>query len=109
MIQKRPGTSFAELFGIEGFAGEMNMFWEPQNASNIIIWSGVSQEAADAFNDLIGSKAIEMRPTQFLTYLVDGRTLTLPLAKQLRHYKSPHWLPVAFYAWDQRSCSCLRK
>ena len=35
-----------------------------------------------------------MVPTSPFTYMHDGRALTLPLVKQIRQYKKPHWLPV---------------
>ncbi len=61
---------------------------------NIILWQGLTQEAFDAIVELERDKIIEMRPSTFLAYLMDGQVLKMPLVKQNRDYKTPHWLPT---------------
>lgn len=54
----------------------------------------MTDEACRALTELLDEQVIHMVPAQFLTYLIDGATLTLPLAKSTVDYKQPHWLPV---------------
>jgi len=65
---------------------------------NIVFWSGMSDEGLKALNDLCDEKLIEMTPTSFLTYLIDGRHLVMPIVTRppKRGYRKPHWLPVVF-------------
>ena len=42
-----------------------------------------------------------MKPASVLNYVIDGTTLSLPLAQQpRRNYKRPRWLPVVFDPCD---------
>ncbi|HUW95039.1 MAG TPA: hypothetical protein VMW58_04575 [Anaerolineae bacterium] len=89
------GVSFAELereLG-ESVRGDLSLCI----GEAIILWPNVSQDFADAFDDLIDSRSIEMRPTSFLVYLVDGKTLSLPLARGNYKYRKLHWLPICLY------------
>jgi len=88
-------TSFAELSRIEGFKGGDCDLTAPGNP-NVILWAGLTESAADAMLELLASRQIRARPAHMLVYLCDGEALTLPIAKQLRKYKKPHWLPVTF-------------
>ena len=60
------------------------------------MWVNVSRAADQALSELLAEDYCHMKTTAFLTYLVDGITLNLPIAKQRRKYKTPHWLPVVF-------------
>lgn len=93
------GTSFVELErGIETAgidpSGDLGIspgkLWD----RNIVIWVGVSHDMAEAFAALHDAGLIQFRPTQAITYWVDGKVPNLPLAKQLRRYKTPRWLPA---------------
>jgi hypothetical protein len=90
-------VSFAELQRIEGFK-------EPEDATshtrlslpgfeNIILWEGLTQEAADALKELQQEQKVYLQPGSWFSYLHDGASLRLPLAKQARNYAEPHWLP----------------
>ena len=70
---------------------------------NVILWVGMSQAFSDAVLQLQREKRIWPWPTGFLTYLIDGGTLQLPIAKRLpkNGYKQEHWLPVCFRIQDQ--------
>lgn len=98
MVKEKPGTSFAELARIDGVPGDFNIKWEPEDGSNIILWSGVSQAAVAAIHQLVKEKLIEIQSSSLLVYLIDGCTLSLPVAKSIRHFKRPRWLPVTFKA-----------
>jgi hypothetical protein len=93
----RSGVSFVELAQIDGFAGEHQMVLGADGTSNIILWSSVSLEAAAALRELMRAGKITIKPTLILTYLIDGCTLNLPVAKSTkRQYRKPRWLPVTF-------------
>jgi hypothetical protein len=90
------GVSFAEIQQeIPGTHGEVETGILEKN---IIFWQGVSPSLSEAIRELVQEdKLLEMRPTNELTYLIDGRLLNLPIAKQNRKYVSKRWLPVTFH------------
>lgn len=61
---------------------------------NIILWTGTSEAANGILLDLFQSGLIHWKTTRVLVYMTDGAALNLPLAKGLRAYKTPRWLPV---------------
>ena len=63
---------------------------------NILLWHGLSKELCKEIEEAIASGLLVPHPTSLITYMIDGCHLNLPLAKQLRKYKEPHWLPVCF-------------
>lgn len=93
------GVSFAEILRDLETAGHDTdgdhlIANEPLMERNICLWAGVSGEVFAGLADLVNGKVIEYSPTTVLVYLCDGRMIDLPLAKQLRQYKSLRWLPV---------------
>lgn len=101
-IRGRQNVTFPELEKrIDGFCGEMEMSMPEQN---IILWTRVSEEGAEALKQLLDEKKIAMRPSHFLCYVHDGIMLKLPIAKRVpkNGYKKPHWLPVAFYSIETK-------
>jgi hypothetical protein len=100
IVRDRDYVSFAELarewpehFNVRGEAYGIEATNRGENVGNIFYWTGLSA---------IGVKALEIgRPALFtfepcnpLSYFIDGCALTLPLARRVRKYKEPHWLPV---------------
>ena len=63
---------------------------------NLIIWSGITERGARAIGNLLSEKQIACYPAQPLIYLCDGLALNLPIARRIRDYAKPHWLPVSF-------------
>lgn len=61
---------------------------------NIILWAGLSEDANAILLDLFRTRQIHWRATSVLVYMADGGALNFPLAKRLRAYKTPRWLPV---------------
>lgn len=66
---------------------------------NIVLWVFQSLEAHDVWHIMTRlldnkNRAVQVRATQTLIYLVDGKVLNMPLAKSKRNYKKPHWLPT---------------
>lgn len=67
----------------------------------VVLWGGISRDVYEVLARLVADPRVEVYPTQMLTYLIDGRVSTLPLANvnsvNRRHpYKSDRWLPVVF-------------
>jgi len=97
LVRERRHVSFVELERLLGdaMAGDLGITLHDDNT---ILWLGVSEQFAEAFNDLVKSGAVRLKPTSLLVYLVDGKALTLPLVKGRYRYKQPHWLPVVLDA-----------
>lgn len=94
-VQKRPGATFAELRrDIAGFNGEFDM--RLNEFESIVLWTQMSSDAVHALNDLLHEQSLFMIPTPYLTYLADGACLNYPIAKSVRNFKKPRWLPVVF-------------
>lgn len=97
-IEQKDYVTFVNL--IEFFEShiELKGDWyiaEPQNPT-IILWKGMSEEFVNAIAELLKEEKIFIFPTSHLTYMADGGLLKLPLARSIRNYKKPHWLPVCF-------------
>jgi hypothetical protein len=90
----KSGVSFVELMQAAGEDAGGDYSIGNREFPNILFWAGVSEEFADAMDQLRTERLIEYTLTSPLVYLVDGRTLALPLAKRAHAYKSPHWLPM---------------
>jgi hypothetical protein len=90
LVDRQNHVTFAELSRLEGFSGDREVEMRP----NCLLWTGVSEEAAQALLGLIKEQRVHFHPTTSLTYLIDGTMLRLPLARSVREYKKPHWLPV---------------
>ena len=85
------GLSFAEILRfIPRAAGDRSI---ELGKKNLLIWTGVSQELIDTINELEKLGLAELKGCSQLTYLADGSVLNLPLARNFRDYKSPHWVP----------------
>jgi len=64
--------------------------------ANVALWGGVSRVFVDTVNEVLRTQLVRRQPVSVMSYLLDGTYLTLPLAKRLRAYAKPHWLPVCF-------------
>jgi hypothetical protein len=67
---------------------------ELEEFANIIVWASMSAELVDAVLRLNRAGRIHFHSTSALTYLIDGGTLKLPLAKGARAYARPRWAPM---------------
>jgi hypothetical protein len=68
---------------------------------NLLLWEGVSEAGARALAELLEARHIVLYPANPLTYLIDGCSLALPLAKQVKAYAKPHWWPVTLRPVEQ--------
>ena len=94
---KKTEVSYAELSrDLKGFYGDYTV---DIKSHNIVLWSGISLEAATALNELRAENKIQLIPSSVMTYLLDSDIIPrLPVVKNIPDggYKEPHWLPVAF-------------
>jgi hypothetical protein len=93
-VTKHDYVSFAELSRLPGFGSGDFALCVP-NMGEAVYWAGLSEEAAHALSDLVREGQVHYwLASSVLIYFIDGCTLKLPLVKQARVYKTPHWLPV---------------
>jgi hypothetical protein len=96
LVLKYGDQSFANL------ASELPEFHDGNFAidlfDNLVIWNGVTIEAADAIRELREADAIYFSAVPLMVYHIDGRALGMPIATKLRRYKTPHWLPIILRA-----------
>lgn len=86
-------VDFAEEHGISA-CGDYVL---GQSNFNIVYWSNLSEELSEIINELIISKQLFYHPTEYLTYLIDGCILEMPVVKRVPNkngYKKPHWWPL---------------
>lgn len=100
-IKENEGTSYAELeylFDRLGFdwKGELEIYSDV--CDNVIFWTGWNEEAIEVINDLQRDELISKVPGHYVMYILDGKTMNLPLVRGYKEYKTPHWLPVLFTA-----------
>lgn len=69
---------------------------------HVLFWDGWNQDAIDLMNEVQDEGPVHKEPTQFLTYLIDGAGLDLPVVKSRVSYKRDHWLPVVFCKGQER-------
>jgi hypothetical protein len=99
LVTSRPRISFVELSKrIPNFSGDGIQLISGA-ARNVIFWHNLTKQSHAAIVRLTHEKKIYMHPAEIITYAMDGMTLLLPIAKQARDYKKPHWLPVVFCTW----------
>lgn len=95
LVARRQYVSFAELSReIPGFQGDHEMC--DLNFPNVIVWPQVSPAGIIALKELLESEQLFMHAANPLVYAVDQMIPRMPLARGLKAYKSPRWLPVTF-------------
>lgn len=98
-IAKNAGTSFVELerlFERQHYDYRGDKHFTVAGYDNVWLWAGWNSAAFDIIAELMNEKSIKTTETTTLLYVVDGKGLDLPLVKQARDYREPHWLPVTF-------------
>ncbi len=86
-LQKRLGDRFEMKGNVEVYLQD-----------NLVLWAGMSEEFAAAIIELQETKRIYPEPTVYLTYLIDGGALSLPIPKRFPKggFKKLYWIPVCF-------------
>ncbi len=106
VAQRRVWLSFAELPGCiaggwdatrDGPALDLRGHSCIEIAPNVLLWSGMSEQLAEAVLGLIREKRLFTHPSCALTYLIDGGGLALPIPKRSPPpggLKKLHWIPT---------------
>lgn len=93
LVTERNYVTFKEMSdAIPGFAGSQSL--QSAEHPGLVLWPFVSQEAAEVLQELLAAGIIHLHDTSVLNYMLEGQVPHLPVAKSLRAYKSPRWLPV---------------
>lgn len=96
-IAEHGGVSMVELERyFDDTKGKSAVSLEGDNYSNLIVWSGMSLKFCNVVMELEATGEVEMKPTPLLVYITDGRRLDMPIAEVVKHYTSPHWLPIEY-------------
>jgi len=95
-VKQRDYVTFVEIQNLRGrgaLRGDCGL--EIPGREDLVLWGGMSDELGEALDELIRAGRIHLVPASRLTYLVDGGSMRLPLAKRPmgKPYKKPHWLP----------------
>ena len=102
LVAERQHVSFVEIKRLLGEDSRGEIWLSLPKHPNIILWPNMNQAVANALASLIKTGRLYAHPSSVLVYFVDGESLNLPLAKQARQYKKPHWLPVVFCTFPPR-------
>ena len=70
---------------------------------NVVLWSGMTDEAIDALDALVANALIVAIPSSAKLYLYDGKRVNLPVALPGKKYKKVHWLPVVWRPFERCS------
>ena len=62
--------------------------------TNIVMMNNVSQKCIDSFIELIENDIIKIKPTTLFIAMIDGNVFKAPIAKSIRNYKTPRWIPM---------------
>jgi hypothetical protein len=99
LVRGRDYVSFVEaareleVLGVP-CAGDLALYLGDDD--NLIVWAGMSMPFLNAVIAAREDGLVRFEPSSHLTYLIDGCTQRLPIARHppAGGYKSPHWLPV---------------
>lgn len=104
-INKNDSVSYAELthlFEENGYDYEGDLMSCSDQCEHVVFWSGWNGDTYDMLTELMHEGKIHREPTIFLTYLIDGGALSLPIVKRSINYKTDHWLPIVFCKGPER-------
>jgi|ERR1700674_2167178 len=107
LVRERCHITFKELADeVSGFAG--NGLMEFGEFPGLVLWAGISALAAETLQTLLRDKTIYLHPTPPLNYLIEGYISPMPLAKRVRTYKYPRWIPMTVSTDPPRTGRHLR-
>lgn len=98
-IKRHDGTSFVEieeLFDENHFNYRGNGAYSSGEQQNVIFWIGWNKQAFNIIAELKRDGHIAMNICEPFVYLVDGKSLSLPILRKPSDAKHECWLPVTF-------------
>lgn len=103
-IKQNAGTSFVEIeqvFEDNHFNYKGNGAYSSGQHQNVIFWIGWNKKAFNILAELKRDGLISMEICESLVYMVDGKSLTLPVITKPSDANNDCWLPVTFNAKAQ--------
>lgn len=104
-IRKNNSVSYAELqwfFEQKGYTYKGEIMACADQCEHVVFWDGWNQETFDILAELLSEGLVHREPTSFMTYLIDGASMRLPLVKKVVQYKTDHWLPTVFMSGSDK-------
>lgn len=98
-IKRHDGTSFVEieeLLDENHFNYRGNGAYSSGEHHNVIFWIGWNKQAFNIIAELKRDGHIAMNICEPFVYLVDGKSLSLPILRKPSDAKRECWLPVTF-------------
>lgn len=97
-VESHDWVSFVEAERVaaeHGVSGESGHGLESSTVNNVVFWVG-GEAFIELMRHVLSEKRVHLHPSTMLVYLVDGKVLTLPLAKRppTNGYSKPHWAPM---------------
>ena len=89
-INKNDSVSYAELqwlFQQKKYDYKGDVMSCSEVCEHVVFWSGWNEDTYNMMGELMQEGRIHREPTVFLTYLIDGGALSLPIVKSGRNYK----------------------
>lgn len=87
-------VTFVEMMDHFGDAAKGDLAISLPDVPNVYLWAHLSEAFVAALEE--ARPRLDIAPSIFLVYLIDGGVLSWPIAKRAtkRGYKKPHWAPV---------------
>lgn len=98
-IETHAGTTFVELerlFERNDIKYKGDYEYTAKDDENHVFWTGWQECYFKLIAELVKDGLIEKHYTQPLIYYIDGKALTLPVAKSPCKKKKPYWMPISF-------------
>ena len=96
-INKKGNVSFVEieeLFEKHSYNYKGDYILKLNGYDNIVMWDGWNNEAIGLIKTLMQKRVIELNSCNVMIYVIDGKSLSYPIAQKLKSYKQEHWIPV---------------
>ena len=91
---------FTDMERIPGFKAETyenaHGFPLSEKYENLVLWDWVSKKGIISIKNLLRSDLLNCWGCSPELYWYEGVRMNMPLAKSIRNYKKPRWLPMAF-------------
>ena len=71
--------------------------------NNIVLWMNRNHHLADAVEQLVSEKKLFYHSGNVLIYIMDGKSLSLPVARNRTSYKELHWLPLTLNTFPRKN------
>ncbi len=99
VVGDRKGTGVSVCEVVEACGQDARGDLPLECESNLLLWNGVSDKFTEAFSLAFPRLRVAVLPG--LLVHTEPKWLRLPIAKRVRAYRRPRWLPVALFSKDR--------